>query len=196
VGVGHGSILRYAVASTATDTSRSITGESRHRLQTLQPAYLPPASSPRVCPSGVADRANHWTVLASAVNDCQFDYSPLSDIHLVRWNASVAVGNRLRQTNFAAAEALVGTEAQSLTPSGLSNTFAATGFIVNCPVVSLDVDPSRQATRTLVSKTRHARHRDPRHRDVGRMECASSSSDRICMRGGHTSGGSSPWRSA
>ena len=72
----------------------------------------------------------------------QFDYSPLWDIHLVRWNDSVPVANRLRQTDFATAQALVGTQAQSLTPSGPSNTFGATGFIVNCPVVSLDVNPN------------------------------------------------------
>lgn len=72
----------------------------------------------------------------------QFDYSPLWDIHLVHWNDSVPVSSRLRQTNFDAAEALVGTQAQSVTPSGdLSNTFQATGFIVNCPVISLDVNP-------------------------------------------------------
>jgi hypothetical protein len=72
----------------------------------------------------------------------QFDYSPLWDIHLVRWNDSVPVVNRLRQTNFAAAQALMGSQAQSLTPSGPSNMFDATGFIVNCPVVSLDFNPS------------------------------------------------------
>jgi len=73
----------------------------------------------------------------------QFDYSPLWDIHLVRWNDTVLpVANRLRQTDFATAQTLVGSQAQSLTPSGLSNTFGATGFIVNCPVVSLDVNPS------------------------------------------------------
>jgi hypothetical protein len=72
----------------------------------------------------------------------QFDYSPLWDIHLVRWNDSVPVANRLRQTDFAAAEALVGTQVQSVTPTGLSNMFQATGFIVNCPVISLDVNPS------------------------------------------------------
>src|SRR5262249_58723165 len=48
----------------------------------------------------------------------QFDYSPLWDIHLVRWNDSVPVANRLRQTDFAAAQALVGTQAQSVTPQG------------------------------------------------------------------------------
>lgn len=73
----------------------------------------------------------------------QFDYSPLWDIHLVQWNASVPVASRLRQTDFATAQALVGTQAQSITPSGLSNTFGATGFVVNCPVISLDVNPSR-----------------------------------------------------
>jgi hypothetical protein len=69
----------------------------------------------------------------------QFDYSPLWDIHLVQWNDSVPVENRLRQTDFATARALIGSQVQSLTPSGPSATFGATGFIVNCPVVSLDV---------------------------------------------------------
>jgi hypothetical protein len=72
----------------------------------------------------------------------QFDYSPLWDIHLVQWDASVLVASRLRQTDFATAQALVGTQAQSITPSGPSDTFGATGFIVNCPVISLDVNPS------------------------------------------------------
>jgi hypothetical protein len=74
----------------------------------------------------------------------QFDYSPLWDIHLVHWNDAVPVGSRLRQTDFATAQALVGSQAQSVSPSGtLSNTFQATGFIVNCPVVSLDVNRAR-----------------------------------------------------
>jgi hypothetical protein len=74
----------------------------------------------------------------------RFDYSPMWDIHLVHWNDSVPVANRLRQTDFATAQGLVGTQAQSVTPSGtLSNSFQATGFVVNCPVVSLDVNPGR-----------------------------------------------------
>jgi hypothetical protein len=74
----------------------------------------------------------------------QFDYSPLWDIHLVHWNDSVPVASRLRQTDFDPAKALVGSQAQSVTPSGaLSDTFQATGFIVNCPVVSLDVNRNR-----------------------------------------------------
>ena len=67
----------------------------------------------------------------------QFNYSPMWDIHLVQWDASVPVANRLRQTDFATAESLVGTEAQSITPTGVSNTFQATGFVVNCPLISI-----------------------------------------------------------
>jgi hypothetical protein len=55
-----------------------------------------------------------------------------------------AVASRLRQTDFATAQELVGSQVQSVIPSGaLSNTFQATGFIVNCPVVSLDVNRNR-----------------------------------------------------
>jgi hypothetical protein len=68
----------------------------------------------------------------------QFNYSPMWDIHLLQWNDSVPVANRLRQTGFAAAEALVGTQAQSITPQGTtSNTFQGTGFIVDCPLISI-----------------------------------------------------------
>ena len=74
-------------------------------------------------------------------NGAQFNYSPMWDIHLVHWNDSVPVASRLRQADFAAAEALVGTKAQSITPAGtLSNTFQATGFIVNCPLMSIFAD--------------------------------------------------------
>jgi hypothetical protein len=60
------------------------------------------------------------------------------DIHLLQWNASVPVASRVRQTDFRRAVALVGTQAQSITPSGAtSNTFQATGFIVNCPLIGI-----------------------------------------------------------
>ncbi len=68
----------------------------------------------------------------------QFNYSPMWDIHLLQWNDSVPVGNRLRQTDFARAAALVGTQAQSITPQGTtSNMFQGTGFIVDCPLISI-----------------------------------------------------------
>ena len=68
----------------------------------------------------------------------QFNYSPMWDIHLVQWDASIQIPDRLRQTDFATAEALVGSQTQSITPSGTtSNTFQSSGFIVNCPLVSI-----------------------------------------------------------
>jgi len=70
----------------------------------------------------------------------QFDYSPLWDIHLETWtNAAVTAGLNVRQTDFSAA-------AEQVT-SGLATGFPAgaqsgpSGFVVNCPVVSLDVNP-------------------------------------------------------
>jgi hypothetical protein len=71
-------------------------------------------------------------------NGGQFNYSPMWDIHFLQWDSNVPVSSRVRQTDFARAEALVGTQAQSITPSGAaSNTFQSTGFIVNCPLISI-----------------------------------------------------------
>jgi hypothetical protein len=47
----------------------------------------------------------------------------------------------LRQA-FARAEALVPAQAQSIAPDGsASNTFQSTGFIVNCPLISIFRQP-------------------------------------------------------
>jgi hypothetical protein len=68
----------------------------------------------------------------------QFHYSPMWDIHLLQWNATVPVASRLRQTDFARAVGLVGSQAQSITPQGTaSDTFQTSGFIVNCPLISM-----------------------------------------------------------
>jgi len=71
-------------------------------------------------------------------NGGQFNYSPMWDIHLVRWNDSVPVSSRLRQTSFVSAQALVGTQAQSIDSTGTpNNVFQGTGFIVDCPLMSV-----------------------------------------------------------
>jgi hypothetical protein len=89
--------------------------------------------------AAILDQESPLNILEDVPNSAgQFNYSPMWDIHLVQWNDSVPLASRLRQTDFATAEALVGTQAQSITPSGAtSNTFQATGFIVNCPLVSI-----------------------------------------------------------
>ena len=89
--------------------------------------------------AAILDQESPLNILEDVPNNGgQFNYSPMWDIHLVQWNDSVPLASRLRQTGFARAKALVGTQAKSITPAGtLSNTFQATGFIVNCPLVSI-----------------------------------------------------------
>ena len=89
--------------------------------------------------AAILDQESPLNILEDVPNNGgQFNYSPMWDIHLVHWNDSVPLASRVRQTDFARAEALVGTQAQSITPDGtLSNTFQASGFIVNCPLISI-----------------------------------------------------------
>jgi hypothetical protein len=71
----------------------------------------------------------------------QFDYSPMWDIHLETWTAAaVSAGLNLRQTDFSAALQQV-TDGNA-TGFPASSPFGPSGFIVNCPVVSLDVNVS------------------------------------------------------
>lgn len=71
----------------------------------------------------------------------QFDYSPMWDIHLETWtSAAVTAGLNLRQTDFSAALQQVTDRNATGFPAG--SPFGPSGFIVNCPVVSLDVNVS------------------------------------------------------
>jgi hypothetical protein len=70
----------------------------------------------------------------------QFDYSPLWDVHLEEWTAqAVAAGVNLRQTDFSAAMQQV-TDGNATGFPGPA--FEPSGIVVNCPVVSLDVNVS------------------------------------------------------
>jgi hypothetical protein len=63
----------------------------------------------------------------------QFDYSPMWDVHLATWTgAAVTAGLNVRQTDFSAVLQQVA--------AGNVSPFGPSGFIVNCPVVSLDVN--------------------------------------------------------
>jgi hypothetical protein len=71
----------------------------------------------------------------------QFDYSPMWDVHLATWtDAAVTEGLNLRQTDFSAALAQVSNGNVTGFPAG--SPFGPSGFVVNCPVVSLDVNIS------------------------------------------------------
>src|SRR6516165_10622068 len=68
-----------------------------------------------------------------------FDYSPVWDIHQETWtDTAVTGGLNLRQTDFSAALQQVTAGLATGFPAGTS--FGPSGFIVNCPVVSLDVN--------------------------------------------------------
>jgi hypothetical protein len=70
-----------------------------------------------------------------------FDYSPMWDVHLETWtDAAVTAGLNLRQTDFSAALQQVADGNATGFPAGSS--FGPSGFVVNCPVVSLDVNVS------------------------------------------------------
>ncbi len=70
-----------------------------------------------------------------------FDYSPMWDVHFETWtDAAVAAGLNLRQTNFSAALLQVTSGNATGFPAG--SPFGPSGFVVNCPVVSLDVNVS------------------------------------------------------
>ncbi len=69
-------------------------------------------------------------------NPSQDLYSPLWDVHLAQWSAqSVAAGRNLRQTDFDDILDLA-KNGRVTGPGGVP--FDASGFIVNCPIVSRD----------------------------------------------------------
>ena len=71
----------------------------------------------------------------------KFDYSPMWDVHLATWtSAAVTASRNLRQTDFSAVLQQVADGNVTGFPAGSS--FGPSGFIVNCPVVSLDVNPA------------------------------------------------------
>jgi hypothetical protein len=82
--------------------------------------------------SAVADGVDPLNVLAW--RPTQGRYSPLWDVHLAQWSAqAVAAGANTRQTEVEAVEQLV--ESGTITAPG-GTPFGASGFIVDCPIVS------------------------------------------------------------
>jgi hypothetical protein len=68
----------------------------------------------------------------------QFDYSPLWDVHLEAWtSAAIAAALNVRQTDFSTAMQQVTAGNATAFPTG---PFAPSGIVVNCPVISLDVN--------------------------------------------------------
>ncbi len=72
-------------------------------------------------------------------NPSQGRYSPLWDVHLTQWTPSaVSSGQNLRQTDFGQIINLAANgQVVGFNGTAQGTTFAASGFIVNCPIVSL-----------------------------------------------------------
>jgi hypothetical protein len=68
-------------------------------------------------------------------NPSQGRYSPLWDVHLAKWtDQAIATGQNLRQTDFGTLQGLAD---HGLITAPDGSPFAASGFIVNCPIISL-----------------------------------------------------------
>jgi hypothetical protein len=68
-------------------------------------------------------------------NPSQGRYSPVWDVHLTRWSdAAVAEGQNLRQTDYGN---ILNLAQQEIVTAPDGSPFTASGFIVNCPIVSL-----------------------------------------------------------
>jgi len=102
------------------------TGRQNKQRQGLNAAILD-----RLSPLNMLEEVPHPGAL--------FDYSPMWDIHLATWTAAAVTGGQnVRQTNFSAALKQVMNGLATGFPAGAQ--FGPSGFVVNCPVISLDVN--------------------------------------------------------
>lgn len=84
--------------------------------------------------SAILDGLTPLNVLRWAPN--QGRYSPLWDVHLAAWTpAAKAAGQDLRQEDFGD---VLGLAAHGLVTAPDGTPFAASGFIVNCPIISME----------------------------------------------------------
>ena len=80
---------------------------------------------------------NRWRTKGQTLwgNPSQGRYSPMSDVNLAKWtDRIVTAGQNLRQTDVGTAQGLAD-HGQLTAPDG--GALTASGFIVNCPIVSL-----------------------------------------------------------
>ena len=69
-------------------------------------------------------------------------YSPLWGVHFVVWtDAAIKGGKNTRQIDFDDVKTLIQKGGMVTGPGG--NAFGAAGFIVNCPIISVDLGPGQ-----------------------------------------------------
>jgi hypothetical protein len=82
--------------------------------------------------SAILDGASPLNVLRW--NPSQGRYSPLWDVHLAAWTpAAIAAGQNVRQMDFGD---VLGLASHGLVTAPEGTAFSASGFIVNCPIIS------------------------------------------------------------
>jgi hypothetical protein len=83
----------------------------------------------------------HTTPILPLHSDIGDDtYAPLWDIHLLQWtDDAIAAGTRIQIRSVTEAmDRVTSGAALSIGPGGPGSTFQATGFIVNCPLISIE----------------------------------------------------------
>ncbi|HEY7125959.1 MAG TPA: hypothetical protein VH540_18540 [Ktedonobacterales bacterium] len=91
--------------------------------------------------SALLDGMDPLNLLHKAPQDVP-DYSPLWDVHFAAWtDAAIKAGKNTRQIDFDDVKTLIQKGGLVTGPDG--KAFGAAGFIVNCPIISVDIGPGQ-----------------------------------------------------
>lgn len=91
--------------------------------------------------SALLDGMDPNNILHKAPQDVP-DYSPLWDVHFAAWtDAAIKDGKNTRQIDFDGVKALIQKGGLVTGPGG--KAFGAAGFVVNCPIMSVDIGPGQ-----------------------------------------------------
>jgi hypothetical protein len=91
--------------------------------------------------SALLDGLDPLNILHKAPQD-QPEYSPLWDIHFVAWSdAAIKNGQNTRQIDFDDVMSLI--KGGMVTGMGPGGQFVSAGFIVTCPIMSVDLLPGQ-----------------------------------------------------
>jgi hypothetical protein len=121
------------------DEAPSLGDDSTHSARTSLAAFVngrTGAANPerQGLASAILDGLSPLNVLRWAPN--QGRYSPLWDVHLAAWTPeALATGRDLRQDDFGD---VLGLASHGLVTAPDGTPFAASGFIVNCPIISAE----------------------------------------------------------
>lgn len=129
--------LENVTLAPALDTAPALDDDSTHSSRTSLAAFVngqTGAANPQRqgLNSAILDGLSPLNVLRW--NPSQGRYSPLWDVHLAAWTPrAIGAGENLRQTDFGD---VLGLASHGLVTAPDGSPFSASGFIVNCPIIS------------------------------------------------------------